>query len=429
MSVSGLSIYPTSCRNGLADEPTVTILIPCLNEEQTIGICIEKAWGYLNRAGISGEIIIADNGSTDDSKEIAERLGARVVQIPDRGYGAALRGGIAAAHGRYVIMGDADDSYDFSDLSSFVEVLETGADLVMGNRFKGGIDPGAMPALHRYLGNPVLSWLGRILFRVPVGDFHCGLRGFRRTSILDLDLKTSGMEFASEMVVQASLRRLRIEEVPTRLSKDGRGRPPHLNTWRDGWRHLRFLMLHSPRWTFAYPGLSLLAVGLALVALLIPGQLLIGSIGLDIRAFLIGCLAITVGGQSLTFALLARRFAGQHRLLPATDKLNNILEQITMERLLQIAFLLGAAGCAGVAASVYVWGEQGFGPLDQGQMLRVMALSATAITVAVQLGFSAFLLGVMDLSARRDARDSIAQLHAHFPGVHKVASASKSPNQ
>jgi hypothetical protein len=397
------------------DSPMVSIVIPCLNEEQTLAICIEKAWSYLHCAGLSGEVIVADNGSTDTSIEIAERLGARVARIPDRGYGAALRGGIDAARGRYVIMGDADDSYDFSDLSAFVEVLERGADLVMGNRFQGGIERGAMPPLHRYLGNPVLSWVGRLFFRVPVGDFHCGLRGFRRSAILDLGLRTSGMEFASEMVVQASLRKLRIEEVPTRLSKDGRDRPPHLNTWRDGWRHLRFLLLHSPRWTFAYPGLCMLVLGLAVVGVLAPGQITLGGIGFDIRTFILGCLGITVGSQALTFALLARRFAARHSLLPSHNRLHGLLEAVTMERLLQSAAVIGIAGLAGVAAAVLAWSQQQFGPLADGQLLRVLAFSVTLVTVAVQLGLSAFLLGVMDLQASDDARSRVARLHAAFP--------------
>jgi glycosyltransferase involved in cell wall biosynthesis len=381
-----------------AQELTLTILIPCLNEEETLAICIEKARFYLNQAGIAGEVVVADNGSTDRSVEIAENLGARVIPVPERGYGGALKGGIRAARGRYVIMGDADDSYDFSDLRAFMAALQNGADLVMGNRFKGGIAPGAMPKLHRYLGNPVLSRLGRLLFRAPVGDFHCGLRGFRRTSIIDLGLRTSGMEFASEMVVQASLQGLRIAEVPTALSKDGRSRPPHLNTWRDGWRHLRFLLLHSPRWTFAYPGAISVVLGLVLVACLLPGPFAIGhGIALDIRAFLLGCLGIMVGSQALTFAMLARRFAARHGLLPSSTELKGLLEGITMESLLLLAGLFAVAGLSGVGSSIVVWGQHGFGNLMQEQMLRVMALSVTGITVAVQLGLSAFMLGVMEL--------------------------------
>ena len=239
----------------------VTILMPCLNEAETVGTCIGKAQRFLAQADIFGEVLVADNGSTDGSREIAEKRGARVVEVRDRGYGAALIGGIDAANGRYVIMGDADDSYDFSALMPFIERLRDGADLVMGNRFKGGIAPGAMPLLHRYLGNPVLSWIGRLFFHINVGDFHCGLRGFRRERMSALNLRTTGMEFASEMVVCAALAGYRIDEVPTTLSKDGRSRPPHLRTWHDGWRHLSFLLIYCPKWLFFYPGLFLLALG------------------------------------------------------------------------------------------------------------------------------------------------------------------------
>lgn len=407
----------TSDRVEPLDESVLTILLPCLNEAETLAVCIEKAKRFLDLANLSGEVLVADNGSTDRSVEIAERLGARVIAVSERGYGGALKGGILAARGRYVIMGDADDSYDFSDLSAFVKALRGGADLVMGNRFKGGIAPGAMPPLHRYLGNPVLSQIGRLFFHARVGDFHCGLRGFHRATILDLGLRTSGMEFASEMVVQASLQGLRIVEVPTGLSKDGRSRPPHLNTWRDGWRHLRFLLLHCPRWTFAYPGLVLLVLGAGLVVSLLSGPLVIGNgVGLDIRAFLLGCLGITVGSQSLTFALLARRFAARHALLPSSGRLQELLDAITMERLLQLAGLVALGGVCGVCASIYVWSQHHFGALREEQMLRTMALSVTAITVAVQLGLSAFLLGVMDLAGANGVREQQARLRAHFPG-------------
>ena len=261
----------------------LSIVMPCLNEAETLATCIDKARGFLDRHGIAGEIVIADNGSTDGSQEIAVSRGARVVNVPSKGYGSALMGGIAAARGRYVIMGDADDSYDFTDLMPFVERLRAGDELVMGNRFLGGIEPGAMPPLHKYLGNPVLTWIGRLFFGSPSGDFHCGLRGFDRQAILSLDLQTTGMEFASEMVVRATLQGLRIDEVPTTLSKDGRSRPPHLRSWRDGWRHLRFLLMYSPRWLFLYPGLFLMIVGLLAGAWLLPGPRRIGGVELDIQ--------------------------------------------------------------------------------------------------------------------------------------------------
>ena len=249
----------------------LTVVMPCLNEAETIDVCIQKALTAMESHRLSGEVVIADNGSTDGSQAIARRLGARVVHVERKGYGSALMGGIAAARGRYVIMGDADDSYDFTAIMPFVEQLRAGNHLVMGNRFKGGIKPGAMKALHRYLGNPVLTGIGRLFFRSRCGDFHCGLRGFDRGAIVDLDLRTTGMEFASEMVVKATLQKLRISEVPTTLSPDGRSRPPHLRSWRDGWRHLRFLLLYSPRWLFFLPGIALLLCGLLTGVWLLPG--------------------------------------------------------------------------------------------------------------------------------------------------------------
>ncbi len=255
--------------------PELTILMPCLNEAETIATCVKKASSYLSKSNIRGEILVADNGSTDGSREIAQGLGARVVSICERGYGAALIGGIGAARGRFVIIGDADASYDFSQLDGFVAKLREGYDLVMGNRFQGGIEPGAMPALHRWLGNPVLSFIGRIFFKAELGDFHCGLRGFNTSAIRNLKLRSRGMEFASEMVVRCRLARMRIAEVPTTLKKDGRSHPPHLRTWRDGWRHLRFLLIFAPRWLFFYPGLALLILGIAISILLLPGPVYI----------------------------------------------------------------------------------------------------------------------------------------------------------
>lgn len=376
----------------------LTILIPCLNEAETIAICIGKAMGYLDRAAIIGEVLISDNGSTDGSIEIAQALGARVVRAPVRGYGGALSHGIAAARGRYVIMGDADDSYDFGDLSVFVAELRKGTQLVMGNRFKGGIAPGAMPTLHRYLGNPVLSALGRLFFRIKIGDFHCGLRGFDREAIDQLGLRTTGMEFASEMVVFASLHGLSMAEVPTGLAKDGRSRPPHLNTWRDGWRHLRFLLLHSPRWMFGYPGAAMLALGAVLVVLLFPGQIWLGEqVSLDVRAFLIGCLSLIVGVQSLTFGLIARRYTKRHNLLPGFPGAQRLLDMISLERLLQLGGGVGLLGLAGLAYAGSIWAESGFGPIVDGQLLRVMMLSVSTIVIAVQLALSAFLLGVLEM--------------------------------
>ena len=373
----------------------LTILIPCLDEAETIAACIGKALSFLERSKTPGEVLVADNGSKDGSAFIARQLGARVVDVVERGYGNALRGGVAAARGRFIIMGDADDSYDFSNLSCFLDALDGGADLVMGNRFKGGIARGAMPLLHRYLGNPVLSWLGRLFFSVPIGDFHCGLRGFRRDSVVGLGLKSDGMEFASEMVVQAALRGLRITEVPTTLQPDGRSRAPHLRTWRDGWRHLRFLLLHSPRWAFIHPGIAAMAAGFFLVVTLLGGRVeLGGGVSLDIRAFLVGCMLILVGSQGITFGLIARRFAGRNALLPRHDRLQSLLDAVTMERLLLAATVLGGIGLSGLFFALGSWIKQEFGSLDEGQLLREMLLSLTAVVAAVQLGFYGLLLGV-----------------------------------
>ena len=319
-----------------ASELELTILMPCLNEAETLATCIRKARDYLDRAGIKGEVLIADNGSTDGSQQIAKEEGARVQPVSARGYGAALIGGIRAARGKYIIMGDADDSYDFSSLDAFVWELREGAQLVMGNRFQGGIAPGAMPFLHRMLGNPVLSFIGRLFFKIPVGDFHCGLRGFNRDAIRDLKLSSPGMEFASEMVVKASLNELDIREVPTTLSPDGRSRAPHLRTWRDGWRHLRFLLLHSPKWLFGVPGSTLLGAGLIGIAALVGGPLEIAGIRLDVLTLVASCFSVILGIQLLTFSLLTRVYAGEFGVLPKSKHLDRILPFLTLERQLQL---------------------------------------------------------------------------------------------
>jgi glycosyltransferase involved in cell wall biosynthesis len=378
-------------------ELELTILMPCLNEAETLATCVAKAQSFLSRTGIAGEILIADNGSTDGSQDIARALGARVVDVPIRGYGAALRAGIAAASGRYIVMGDADDSYDFERLDAFLERLRAGDDLVMGNRFKGGIEPGAMPFLHRYLGNPVLSWFGRLFFGSRLGDFHCGMRGFSRQAIAQLDLRTTGMEFASEMVVRATIVRLKISEVPTRLSKDGRSRAPHLRTWRDGWRHLRFLLLYSPRWLFFYPGALLVVVGTALSSVLFFGQIRIGGIGFDIRTMLVACTCLIVGIQGICFATIARSFAESLNLLPPSPRYGRIIEAFTLERFVLGGAVISMIGVAGLIAAVVAWGESNFGSLDSSSLLQVVALSTTAITVGAQLVFTGFLAGLMSI--------------------------------
>jgi glycosyltransferase involved in cell wall biosynthesis len=378
----------------------LSILMPCLNEAETLEICIEKAQKSLRELDIAGEVIIADNGSTDGSQDIATRMGARVVPVAAKGYGSALMGGIIAARGVYIIMGDADDSYDFSNLGFFVHKLREGFDLVMGNRFQGGIKPGAMPPLHKYLGNPVLTWVGRLFFASAAGDFHCGLRGFRRDSILKLDLQTTGMEFASEMVVKASLYKLRITEVPTVLSPDGRSRPPHLRTWRDGWRHLRFLLLYSPRWLFLYPGTALMILGLIIVVWLLPGTQKIGGISFDVHTLLYGAIAIIVGFQAVTFAFFTKVFAISEKLLPEDPKLNKIFRYVTLETGLIVGVTLVLIGIVGSFLSLTIWSETAFASLDSSKTLRLVIPSLTCLTVGLQMVLSSFFLSVLGLKRR-----------------------------
>jgi glycosyltransferase involved in cell wall biosynthesis len=375
----------------------LTILMPCLDEAATVGTCVAKARGFLQRSGVEGEVLVADNGSSDGSREIAQRAGARVVEVAQRGYGAALAAGIAAARGRYVVMGDADDSYDFSLLDDFVGKLRQGHPLVMGNRFKGGIRPGAMPPLHRYLGNPVLSFVGRLFFRSPVRDFHCGLRGFDRDAVRALDLRTPGMEFASELVVKAALAGWRIAEVPVTLHPDGRGRPPHLRSWRDGWRHLRFLLLFSPRWLFLYPGLVLFIAGSALTATLYFTPLRVGGAGLDIHSMLYASAGALLGTQLCLFALFARVSAQNAGLLPRRPALDRLLEVCTLERGLLLGLAVAAAGLAWSAAAFWQWREAGFGALDPRVVMRD-TIPATALMIGgTELMLASFLLSVLRL--------------------------------
>jgi glycosyltransferase involved in cell wall biosynthesis len=377
----------------------MTILMPCLNEAETIATCIRKALNFLKVYGVIGEVVIADNGSTDGSVQIALAEGARVVPVPRRGYGAALISGIEASRGKYVIMGDADASYDFAALQAFVDGLREGADIVLGNRFKGGIAAGAMPFLHRYLGNPVISWLGRLFFRVPVGDFYCGLRGFSRDRILALNLRTTGMEFALEMIVRAALAGYRIDEVPTSLQPDGRSRPPHLRTWRDGWRSLVFLLLYSPRWLFLYPGIILIALTAVVGALLFPGSLEINGVGFDIHTFVVSCFLLLVGAQAISFALLARRFGASHGLMPPS-KFSLLFKALTLETLLVTAGVLFLGGLTGLISCTFQWASQGFGPIEYSGMLRVLVLSMTAMALGGQLALTAFLSSIMEIPTR-----------------------------
>lgn len=378
-------------------ELELTILMPCLNEAETLATCVAKARSFLARTEVSGEILVADNGSTDGSQHIAEAGGARVVDVPVRGYGAALRAGIELARGRFIVMGDADDSYNFACIDRFLERLRAGDDLVMGNRFLGGIEPGAMPFLHRYLGNPVLSWFGRLFFGSGLGDFHCGMRGFSKAAMSRLELRTTGMEFASEMIVRSTLVGLNISEVPTTLSKDGRSRAPHLRTWRDGWRHLKFLLLYSPRWLFFYPGALLVVVGAALSGLLFAGPIRVGGISFEIRTMLVACTCLIVGIQGVCFATIARGFAEDLNLLPPSPRYGRIIEAFTLERLVFGGAVILVAGIAGLITAVVKWGEVHFGSLDVSGLLGGVALSTTAITVGAQLIFTGFLAGLMSI--------------------------------
>ena len=383
--------------DSVTEDLELTVLMPCLNEAQTVGRCVAKARAYLERTGIAGEVLVADNGSTDGSREIAAAAGARVVAVGRKGYGAALTGGIQAARGRYVIMGDADDSYDFTQLDGFVARLHEGDALVMGNRFTGGIRPGAMPTLNRYLGNPVLSFIGRWLFEAPVGDFHCGIRGFDRRAILALDLRAAGMEFASEMVVKATLAGLRISEVPTTLSPDGRGRPPHLRPWRDGWRHLRFMLLRSPRWLFLYPGLALTLVGLVLASVLTFRSIPIpGVFTLDINGLLYFAIAAVVGVQVSFFGLFAEALARKLNLRVDHGLPETLLRLASLEGSIALGAALVLAGIAGAAYAVVRWGEQSFGPLIPSQMMRITIPSVTTLAIGTQILFGGFLLGFIE---------------------------------
>jgi len=378
----------------------LTILMPCLNEAETIAACIREAQDFLACSQISGEVLISDNGSTDDSQEIALSLGARIVHAPQKGYGAALSTGIKAAHGRYIIMGDADNSYDFSCLEAFVKKLRAGADLVMGNRFRGGIEKGAMPFLHRYLGNPVLSFLGRLFFKINIRDFHCGLRGFSREKILQLELESTGMEFASEMVVRASLANYVIEEVPTILRPDGRSRPPHLRTWRDGWRHLRFLLMYSPRWLFFYPGLGLFLFGVLGTSVLLTGPVMIGQTTFDIHTLMASSMSVLVGIQLISFSFISKRIGVQRGYLPKHQTWE-IFYNISLEEALIVALLLLIIGIFGMGWTIAQWSQVNFGPLESPLTLRVFLVALTFIVAALQIAFTAFLAAIIDSSVQK----------------------------
>ncbi|WP_062358321.1 glycosyltransferase family 2 protein [Pseudoxanthomonas mexicana] len=367
----------------------LTILMPCLNEAETIEVCVRKARAFLERSGVTGEVLIADNGSTDGSQALATAAGARVVPVSERGYGAALLGGIRAAQSTYIAMGDADDSYDFSNLMPFLERLRAGEDLVMGNRFKGGIEKGAMPFLHKYLGNPVLSFLGRLFFNINVRDFHCGLRAFNRDRIVALNLVTQGMEFASEMVVKSAIAGYRISEVPTTLKPDGRSRPPHLRTWRDGWRHLRFLLVFSPRYLYVVPGMVMLCVGLAGTALLYNGpHRLWAETVLDVHSFIAFVLMSVLGVQVLLFGALSRVFASTFGIRRGEKSWFGAARNLELQLIIAGLLLLGGLG--GALWCVGQWAAIGYADLNYNEFLRPFVISLAAVLVGAQVFFTAF---------------------------------------
>jgi glycosyltransferase involved in cell wall biosynthesis len=381
----------------------LTVLMPCLNEAETLEICIKKAMKSLKENNINGEVLIADNGSTDGSQEIAERNGARLINVPIKGYGSALIEGSKQAYGKYIIMGDADDSYDFSDIMPYIEKLREGYELVMGNRFQGGIEKGAMPWSHKYIGTPVLSFIGRLFYKSNIGDFNCGMRGYNKESILKLDLKTTGMEYASEMIVQSTLNKLKIAEVPTTLKKDGRSRPPHLKTFSDGWRHLKFLLMYSPKWLFLIPGIILMVIGLiGSIALMIKTNLQISTnVALGIHSMLYFGAMFVVGFQIIIFSLFAKVYAINSGMHPKKDKITGMIETITLEKGLLFGILLTLIGIGLSIYAIIIWKNKSFGNLDPINIMPITIPSVYLIIVGVQMAFASFILGILNIEYKK----------------------------
>lgn len=403
MSVIQRDLRSTNAFRGESSETTIelSIVLPCLNEAVTLGECIRAALAAFRTLSIDGEVVVADNGSSDRSIEIAERLGARVVLVPAKGYGSALLGGMKAARGEFIIMGDADATYDFEAIGPFVEKLRMGYDLVMGNRFAGGIADGAMPWLNRWIGNPVLTGLGRLFFRSPIADFHCGLRGFRKGAILALDLQTQGMEFASEMVVRATLAGLRVTEVPTTLSRSDERRASNLRPWRDGWRHLRFLLVYSPTWLFLYPGLFLMAMGTAVTLWLLPGPRIVGNVTFDIQTLLFACMSIAIGFQAVLFSVLGKVFGWNEGLLPVGARFERLFKYVTLEVGLVVGLLLMLGGGAGSIYAFFRWSVVSFGALDASRAFRIVIPSLTALLLGAQIVLASFFLTLLGIQRHR----------------------------
>jgi glycosyltransferase involved in cell wall biosynthesis len=383
-----------------SEKPEVSVVLPCLNEAETLGGCIRQIQETFELSGLKGEVVVGDNGSTDGSRRIAEGMGAHVVSVPQKGYGSALMGGIAGALADYVVMGDADGSYDFRDVPKFVAQLRAGADLVMGNRFRGGIKPGAMPPLHKYVGNPVMTGLGKLFFKSRCGDSQCGLRAFTKQAYQRMDLRTTGMEFASEMLVKATLLKMRVDEIPTTLSPDGRNRPSHLRSWRDGWRHLRFLLMYSPRWLFLYPGIALMLAGSALAIWLLPGPRRVHGVELDIHTLLYAVVAALVGFQAVLFAFLAKVFAITTGLLPEDPQLTKMFRVFTLEGGLAVGLVLLIAGVGCAFYSVFLWDVHGFGAMNPLWLMRVVACAVGLILMGVQVTLYSLFVSILGLARK-----------------------------
>ncbi len=385
----------------------VSILMPCLNEAETIGRCVDRARESIARLDIRAEILVADNGSTDGSQQIALAHGARVVTVDEPGYGAAIRGGVAASSGRYIIMGDADESYDFAEIPPILERLRVGDDLVMGNRFAGGIEKGAMPWSHRWIGNPVLSMTGRIFFASHVRDFHCGLRGFSVDAFRRMRLNTTGMEFASEIVVKASLASMKVSEVPITLHKDGRSRSPHLRTWRDGWRHLRFLLLFCPRWLFVIPGVALMLLGSLMTLWLLGGTRYVGSVGLDIHTMLVSGVFALIGYELMLFGAFIKVFGMRAGFLPSSRRTDSFFRVATLEKGLLFGGALTLTGLALVFVAVVSWGRSGYGVLDTQASMRPLIVAVLLIAGGVQTIFASFVLSMLGIRDNVVVRPSV----------------------
>lgn len=375
----------------------VSVVMPCLNESETLAICINKAKNTMEKLGIEGEVIVADNGSTDGSVDIAESLGARVVHEPEKGYGNAYRAGIAAAQGEYIVIGDSDDSYDFNDIGRFIEPLKNGAEFVMGTRLKGEIERGAMPWLHRYIGNPILTGILNVMYHSGISDAHCGMRAFKREAYRKMNLQTTGMEFASEMVIKAAQLGLKTEEIPITLHQDGRSRPPHLRSFRDGWRHLRFMLIHSPTHLYFWPGSFLFILGMAAMLALLPGPVQIAGRIVDLHVMVLGSLFAILGFQIVSMGVFARTFAVTHDFVPQDAMLQKGYKVFNLERGLVTGFIVFMTGFATDLYILIKWVSSNFGPLHK---VRLALVASTFIILGVQVIFSSFFLSMLGIERR-----------------------------